>query len=42
MEDKNIIIMLVVIIVILAAVIGITLLHPFDSKEPSKIKITNN
>ena len=42
MEDKNIIIMLVVIIVILAAVIGITLLHPFDSKEPSKIKITSN
>lgn len=42
MEDKNIIMVLVVVIVILAAVIGIAILHPFDSKEPSKIKITSN
>ena len=42
MEDKNIIMILVIVIVILAAVIGIAILHPFDSKEPSKIKITSN
>lgn len=42
MEDKNIIMVLVIVIVILAAVIGIAILHPFDSKEPSKIKITSN
>lgn len=42
MESKNIIIVLIVIIVILAVMIGITVLHPFDSKEPSKVKITSN
>lgn len=42
MEDKNIIMILVIVIVILAAVIGIAILHPFDSKEPCKIKITSN
>ena len=42
MENKNIIIVLIVIIVILAVMIGITVLHPFDSKEPSKVKITSN
>ena len=42
MENKNIIIILTVIIVILAVMIGITVLHPFDSKEPSKVKITSN
>lgn len=42
MEDKNIIMVLVIVIVILAAVIGIAILHPFYSKEPSKIKITSN
>ena len=42
MENKNIIMILVIVIVILAAVIGIAILHPFDSKEPSKIKITSN
>ena len=31
MESKNIIIVLIVIIVILAVMIGITVLHPFDS-----------
>ena len=42
MESKNIIIVLIVIIVILAVMVGITVLHPFDSKEPSKVKITSN
>ena len=42
MESKNIIIIFLVIIVILAAAIGITVLHPFDTKEPSKVKITSN
>lgn len=42
MENKNIIIVLIVIIVILAVMIGITVLHPFDSKQPSKVKITSN
>lgn len=42
MENKNIIIIVLVIIVILAAAIGITVLHPFDTKEPSKVKITSN
>jgi len=42
MESKNIIIVLIIIIVILAVMIGITVLHPFDSKEPSKVKITSN
>ncbi len=42
MENKNLIIVVLVIIVILAAAIGITVLHPFDTKEPSKVKITSN
>lgn len=42
MVNKNIIIIVLVIIVILAAAIGITVLHPFDTKEPSKVKITSN
>ena len=42
MENKNIIIVLIVIIVILAVMIGITVLHPFDTKQPSKVKITSN
>ena len=42
MENKNIIIVLILIIVILAVMIGITVLHPFDSKQPSKVKITSN
>lgn len=42
MESKNIIIIFLVIIVILAAAIGITVLHPFDTKQPSKLKITSN
>ena len=42
MENKNIITILIVIILILAVMIGITVLHPFDSKKPSKVKITSN
>ena len=42
MENKNIIIILLAIIVVLAAMIGITVLHPFDSKDPTKVKITSN
>ena len=42
MEHKTIIIILIAIIVVLAAMIGITVLHPFDSKEPTKVKITSN
>ena len=42
MEHKTIIIILIAIIVVLAAMIGITVLHPFDSKNPTKVKITSN
>ena len=42
MESKNIIIVLIVIILILAVMIGITVLHPFDTKQASKVKITSN
>ena len=42
MEHKTIIIILIAIIVVLAAMIGITVLHPFDSKDPTKVKITSN
>ena len=42
MEHKNIIIILIAIIIVLAAMIGITVLHPFDSKDPTKVKITSN
>ena len=42
MENKTIIIILLIIIVVLAAMIGITVLHPFDSKDPTKVKITSN
>ena len=42
MESKNIIIILIVIILILALMIGITVLYPFDTKQPSKVKITSN
>ena len=42
MENKNLIIVVLIIIVILAAAIGITVLHPFDTKQPSKLKITSN
>ncbi|MEE0943281.1 MAG: hypothetical protein UIB63_09240 [Methanobrevibacter sp.] len=42
MENKTIIIILIAIIVILAAIIGMIVLHPFDTKEPSKIKIISN
>ncbi|MBE6500949.1 MAG: hypothetical protein E7Z79_00745 [Methanobrevibacter thaueri] len=42
MEDKKIIIILVVIIVVLAAAIGVMLLNPVNSKEPTKIKITSD
>ena len=42
MENKTIIIILLAIIVVLAAMIGIVVLHPFDSKEPTKVKITSN
>ena len=42
MEHKTIIIILIAIIVVLAAMIGITVLHPFDSKDQTKVKITSN
>ena len=42
MENKNIIIILIVVIVILAVVIGVMLLNPASSKEPTKIKITSD
>ena len=42
MEHKTIIIILIAIIVVLAAMNGITVLHPFDSKDPTKVKITSN
>lgn len=41
MENKNIIIILVVIIVVLAAAIGVALLNPITTKEPTKVKITS-
>lgn len=42
MENKHVIIILSVIIVILVAAIGISFLHPFDTKESSKVKIISN
>ncbi|WP_295113921.1 hypothetical protein [uncultured Methanobrevibacter sp.] len=42
MENKNIIIILLVVIVILVAMIGITVLHPFDTKEPTKVRVISN
>lgn len=42
MENKNIIIILVVIIVVLAAAIGVAILNPSYTKEPTKIKITSD
>ena len=42
MEHKTIIIILIAIIVVLAAMIGITVLHPFDSKDQTKVKIKSN
>ena len=42
MENKNIIIILLVVIVILLAMIGITVLHPFDTKEPTKVRVISN
>ena len=42
MEDKNIIIILVGVIFILMAVLGLMLLNPTDTKEPTKIKIIND
>ena len=41
MDNRNIIIISVAIIIVLAAIIGITFLHP-NAKEPCKIKITSD
>ena len=42
MESKHIIIILIAIIVILAAAIGVMLLNPANSKNPSQITITSD
>ena len=42
MENKNIVLILIIIIVILAAAIGVMLLNPMHTKEPTKVKITSD
>lgn len=42
MENKNVIIILVAVIIVLAAILGVMLLQPTASKEPTKLVITSN
>ena len=42
MENRTIMSILLLIIIVLTIAIGIIFLHPFDSKEPTKIRIISN
>lgn len=42
MENRTIIIILLAVIVVLAAMVGVMILHPFESKKASTVKITSD